>query len=507
MGPVEKFVSDLFSGATLPGVIVSVALIPLLVLARLKTQNDRIAKKLARAILAFALFLILAIVDSLLPHAGDHHGKVDGKLTPFEAAMMFVLAYAALKAFSSLFLDFFLSHRKKIEIPSIFRDIGMSVVFIVLVFVILGNAGVDVTQLFTTSAILTAVIGLALQDVLSNVIAGLAIQMEKPFEIGDWVTFQGRLGRVEQVSWRATRLITRDNERVVVPNNQINRDVLQNHTKPGPSMKRKIYVGVDYGVPPNRVRDVILAAVADLENVVKDPPPKVIADKFGDSSIEYLIEVWIDEFRRYHDVENAVRTAVWYNFKRARIEIPWPIRNVYMHEVKSEEEIFAGRVQARIKALNSIDFVKVLPDEEIHALANSARRLVFARGEAIIREGDEGESFFLMSEGKVEVRVGGAVVATLGPGNFFGEMSVMTGERRTATVVAATDCEMIMIGKEPFAELFQKQPDIAGRISDVIAKRQLELAGKRAELGAAGDDALRSHSSSLLNKIKKFFNF
>jgi CRP-like cAMP-binding protein len=252
---------------------------------------------------------------------------------------------------------------------------------------------------------------------------------------------------------------------------------------------------------------VILDAVRELPNVVKDPPPKVIADKFGDSSIEYLIEVWIENFRLYHDVENAVRTAVWYHFKRARIEIPWPIRNVYMHEVKSEEEIFAGRVQARIKALTSIDFVKVLPEDEVHKLALAARRLVFAKGETIIREGDEGESFFLMSEGAVEVRIGGATVATLGPGNFFGEMSVMTGERRAATVVAKTDCESIVIGKEPFGELFQKRPEFAERMSDVIAKRQLELAGKRAELDATSDDALRSHSSSLLNKIKKFFNF
>jgi small-conductance mechanosensitive channel/CRP-like cAMP-binding protein len=427
---------------------------------------------------------------------------------------LFVLVLGGIQLFVVALVDVFLGRYRRIETPVILRDIGMIVLYVVTVILVLGKAGVNLTSILTTSAVLTAIIGFALQETLSSIIAGLAIQVEKPFSVGEFVQFQDQIGQVLEINWRTTKILTAHRDVVVIPNNVITREPLINFSAPSSMHRRKIKIGLPFDVPPNRVKESIVTALRDVSGVRQDPTPQVLVVEYADSSILYRIYLYIDAFGDRENLEDRAMTRIWYQLQRDGIRIPFPIQDINVHTVGAEAEASrerAERVQRR-EALDRVPFLRPLSDVERDALASRVRTVSYGAGETIIRQGDEGDSFYTIAEGEVQVRVAHGepgtpdqAVATLVAGQFFGEMSLMTGERRSATIVALRDTRLWVIDRSAFQSLIAGNDALVTAIGEVLAERRRSLEARREQHRAMDASRLQEDQDTLIKKIRQFF--
>jgi CRP-like cAMP-binding protein len=376
---------------------------------------------------------------------------------------------------------------------------------IVIVFVgILYEAGFDPVSLVATGGVLTAVIGFALQSTIANAFAGVTLPLEGTLAIGDWVEVGGHVGRIREMQWRATTLVTKDGDTVIAPNNQLLTMPVTNFSRPTPAHRTQIRAGFHYRHPPNEVRSVLLEAVHGVPGVLGDPAPDCFPIDFGDSAVTYVLRFWIDDFLRLDPIAGEVRGRIWYGARRAGLEIPYPIRTV----VGARPEV--DDVTSRRAAVDRIDLFAPLDEECRERLTNTLREHHFAAGEDIIRQDAPGDSLFVIVHGSVEVRVGidgvHRRVASLGPGQFFGEMSLMTGERRQATCTAVTDTLCYVIDQTAFRCVLDTRPAVAEDISTILANRQVELDASREGLSAeARGRRARETRSKVLLAIRRAF--
>ena len=353
-------------------------------------------------------------------------------------------------------------------------------------------------QLAITSAVGAAVIGFAAQDTLGNAFAGLAIQIDRPFRVGHWVTVSSYEGLVTEITWRATKLRTKAGNLVVVPNNIVSKEAINNYSEPEAPTRISLDVGASYNTPPNETKAAILSAVNQATRVLASPPPDVVLADFGASALTYRVRFWINDYAHDERARDEVRTFIYYEFRRRSIEIPYPIQIEYpRQEITGEPPERRDRVASLIAAVPV--FAKL--DEDAHrALAVGAKSLQYAAGEAIVREGAAASSMFLVERGRVDIVLGsGQRVATTEAGGYFGEMSLLTGAARTATVTAVTDCALVEISADAFREYVQSHPDVLAHMAAAAASRQQELDAVRATASTVSKDP-----ASLLQKMREF---
>ncbi len=394
------------------------------------------------------------------------------------------------------------------QIPRILRDLMQGFAYLVAGFIVLTRAAVDVTKIFTASVLTTAVIGLALQETLGNLMAGLALQMERDFDLGDWIKIDDRLtGRIREIRWRVTSLVTKNGDLVLVPNGVVARAVLTNFSRPSTAHRQWLYLRMHFRHAPAQVREVVLEAVRGVTAIRSEPAPDCLLWEFKDDAVTYAVRYWIDDFQRDDSLDAEVRALIWYALHRAGMEIPFPSRNIHVTEMTEDrahrklDEDYARRVDA----LSRVDVFRALDAEKIDRLARRLRLAPFGPGEIILREGDPGDSLYVLRTGEVAVRVNvrghARDVASLKAGQFFGEMSLMTGEMRSATIVAKTDVECYIVSKDAFQEILEQKPELAATISDILSRRQ-EALGASAD--SSGPVAV-AQSQQLLSKIAAFF--
>ncbi|HEX6275410.1 MAG TPA: mechanosensitive ion channel family protein, partial [Polyangiaceae bacterium] len=343
--------------------------------------------------------------------------------------------------------------------PKILRDVVQVLLYFGVAMVALRAVGVEPSSLLTTSALLTAVLGLSMQETLGNLFAGLALQGQQSFAVGDWVRFADGpegAGEVVEINWRATHLLTNNQVKIIVPNGVIARAVLKNYSRPTGLIRHDIDVLAPYDVSPERVRRVILAAIPGSRGVLAEPIPTVIVQQFSDSGVTYQVRYFIEDYGERDPIEGGVRQRIYYAFRREGIDFPFPHRHVLApgleqvvghlapaNAVAKPPSTLDSRL-ARFEAFTGLD------QKAIAELGNESRLLVFSPGEAIIRQGEKGTELFGLERGEVEIVVklkGEEIVrvGTLGPGAIFGEAALLTGGARTATIVALTECELLAV--------------------------------------------------------------
>jgi small-conductance mechanosensitive channel/CRP-like cAMP-binding protein len=398
--------------------------------------------------------------------------------------------------------------------PRIFRDLTQAVVYVIVLLLTLRLVGVEPSSLLTTSALLTAVVGLALQDTLGNLVSGLALQMQRPFEVGDWIQFESearQIGQVTEVNWRATTVMTSDLVEVIVPNALLAKAPIRNFSRPSPVSRRSVSVQGPYAEAPARVHQVIAKALRDTPGVLAEPPCWVQTKQFADSGIEYTVWFYTDDFAGRERVDGRVRDRVWYALQRAKIEIPFPVRTTLVHHISEDMERRDRELELerRDKILRCVDFLDVLPPDTHRMLAAAAELRAYAAGEIIVKEGEASSELFIIDKGEVSVEVlrssRQVPVARLGPGKFFGEMGLMTGEVRSATVRAFDECTTIVVGHDAFHDTIAQVPGVVERMSELLAVRQAELESAMPERSPT-IVPMQERSKRLISQIKAFFN-
>lgn len=432
----------------------------------------------------------------------------------------FLAAFAWCAAFIRGLFVLFSSERLRRFVrpwPKIVRDIVQGVLYVGAALVSLRAVGVAPGSLLTTSALLTAVIGLSLQETLGNLFAGLALQTQETIAVGDWVRFgdgpEG-VGEIVEVNWRATHFVTVGRVQVVVPNSVLARSTVSNYSRPTTLAGVRTEVVLPYTVSPERVRALILPALHGLEGIAREPLPSVLVAAFNDYGIAYSVRYCITEYGRRDVIESAVRQRVFYALKRAGVEIPFPFHEVNL--VGPAASKLAGLGEQATPAgtdlasrLGRTEIFRGVDRPALARLGESAHVALYSPGEAIIRQGDTGSELYALERGQVELVVGneqGAPVRVevLDAGAVFGEAAFLTGGRRTATIVALSECEVLCVPRGAFHDLLEKNQALSERLTKVLADRMDLLSQALNKAAEAGLDEDR-RSDMLFERIRQFF--
>lgn len=402
------------------------------------------------------------------------------------------------------------------EPPRIIEDLSIVAVYVVYAFAQLRGAGVDLSSIVTTSAILTAVVAFAMQDTLGNVIGGLAIHIDNSVRVGDWVRVDEVSGRVRDIGWRSTTIETRNWETVVVPNSMMMKGrvaILGKRDGEPLQWRRSLAFMVDPGVPPARVIALVNDEMRDvpIANVARTPAPSTVVASFETGNLKYTLRYFLSELAEDDVTDSMVRVHLFASLQRAGIRIAEEQRTV--HSVARDEAhadvVRKREISRRLEMLRGVDLFSVLSEDEISEVAERLQYAPFARGDIITKQGSIAHWLYIVAFGEVEVRYepassGPQVLAILRAGQFFGEMALLTGDARSATVVAKTDVECYRLDRASFQGLLLARPEIAEGMSRVISSRRPELEKVR-EAFATQPAAVPAESADLLSRIQRFF--
>lgn len=424
------------------------------------------------------------------------------------AATFFLLASMG-RSLVLLLVDVFLERRTSRAAPRIFRDLSTTVVYLVVALVAMRSIGVEPGSILTTSALLTAVVGLALQDTLGNLVSGLALQMQRPFDVGDWIEVDAAYsGQVTEVTWRATSIMTLDRVEVILPNANLAKAAIRNYSRPSKVSRRKLALGISYAAAPSEVHEVLAAAAADVPGVLPDPPPRARTRAFGDSAINYEVLYFVDDFASAIDIDGAVADRVYHALARHGIDIPYPHQTVLFAPAEAPEKRRDADRERIASVLGALELMSPLPDDSRAVLVSRAARRRYGPGEAIVRKGEASREMFVIEHGTVAIEVprdGGGVaeVAQLRAGECFGEMGLLTGEARSATVRAKTLCDLVVIDHDAFHEVLAAHPEVVERMGGMLASRQAGLDAAAATEGQTAPAEERKRR--LISQIRSFF--
>jgi small-conductance mechanosensitive channel len=392
------------------------------------------------------------------------------------------------------------------EAFSLLKTVLSVVIYIVAFFVIFQSQYPDAQlgSLFTGSAILGIVVGLALQDTLGNLFAGIALQADQPFQVGDVVAITNRgSGVVESISWRGVKIRTFQNKILVISNSVLGREMIE--VAPRDNLNARIVAfNTVESASPARTAQVVREAIRTAENVSQKIRPVVRIRDFGADGLDWEVKYWLEDYKKYNDTDALVRQNIWYAFHREKIEFAFPVRLVQMVEKPAEPDL-VDAANAASEQISRVPIFAPLSDDETSRLARASTTRIYAPGEAIVRKGQEGNSMFVILRGAVMVQIVDAgvvkTVNNLGRNDFFGEMSLLTGQPRSATVVAERETEVLEIRKSAMKLIFQSNPDLVKSVVEIIEERK-ELLKAEASTETAAEDEKRK---GVVGSIRNFF--
>ena len=479
-------------------------------MTRPRNKNSLALFFIATAIVVLAIYVVfhfeLTFQTLLSTRMGEFGSKAETIVHVLQLVFVGILTYLVVRAFNVLIFDLVFRFRRGFEAPTLVRNIFSIIAFTALFFVIftVRFPGINLGALFTTSAIFGVILGLALQDTLGNFFAGISLQADRPFQVGDVITVgaQRHTGVVEEITWRAVKIRTFQNHVVLISNSTAAKEPIE--VCPRENLNARIvFFNTLYTDSPAKTIHVVREAVREADNVAQRITPIVRIRNLGDNGVDYEVKYWLDDYAKYNDTDALVRQRIWYAFRRAKLNFAYPTRTLLV-ERTPKPGIRDGLEGAIVERLSAVDIFAPLSSEETAMLAQAASSHVFAPGETVIRAGDPGSSMFVVHNGRVSVQVSEngrpRTVATLSDGAFFGEMALFTGEPRTASIVAIEETEVLEIGHAAMKRVFDNNPDLVESLSHIIAERRQALAATRELSGLEHDE-----SAGLLSAIKRFF--
>lgn len=486
--------------------LIAIVILVAVLLYRFKPE---VRRTLSNTVIFFVACLTGLIISGIV-----HHFGFSSAATALHEIFILAEGMAVIRLIG-LFVFRILLPLARLNPPSILEDMLVILAYIIWGMVRLRYAGVDLSGIVTTSAVITAVIAFSMQDTLGNILGGLALELDNSFEIGDWIKADDVVGKVVDIRWRSTWVETRNWETVVIPNSVLMKakfSVLGKRVGQAEQWRRWVWFNIDYNVPPVRVIEIVQKAVqeADIPLVAKLPAPNCVMMDFDKSAARYAVRYWLTDLAVDDPTDSAVRTHIYAALARAGIRLPVPEQNI--HVIKEGEKQNQARhsreTLRRIEALHQIELFQSFSESELQALAESLKFAPFAKGDVITKQGAVAHWLYILTKGETEVMLetpaGKRSLNAIQAPNFFGEMGLMCGTPRSATVIAKTDVECYQLDKKAFESIIHSRPSIAEEITQVLVARQAELNTMQDDLAEALRAKAQQHTE-ILSRIKRFF--
>jgi small-conductance mechanosensitive channel/CRP-like cAMP-binding protein len=414
----------------------------------------------------------------------------------------------AVRVVSFVLVEAILPRRFGVETPKILRSLGEACAFLLFVVVIAREVlEIQLYSLLATSGVLILILGMALQDTLVNLFAGVSMTIQKSFELNDWVTLGGVTGRVVDFNWRATTIESITNELVVIPNSKIARETIVNLS--AGKLGCEVRVPVPYEVPPNDARRVLEQTAHNIDGVLTHPVPVVQFVDYEPSWMVYYVHFFVRDYRTRLRAERVYRTHLWYRARRLGWKHPYNISHIISH-TEPEPVEKTPDVEPPLDHLQGVPILEPLEPGELEKLAGRSTIHRYGSGEYICHAGEAGDSMYVILAGDVQVLlkdgVNEPVVAELRRGDSFGEMSLLTGEPRSASVRAEKDVIVLRIDRADFARILMQNPTVAEHLSQVLAERSEGLDQTRSlALAREEEKARREKSAHFFRRITSLF--
>ena len=481
--------------------VVGAVLVVLLFGLHAASGDKDFRRDLRGAIRFLIAFLILRLAAWALPHeAPSSLVKLVG------VGWMLTFAFGVIRTCVSLALKA-VRLRSTVATPKILRDVIDFVLYGLAALPILQTQlNLDLGGLLATSAVLSVVIGLALQETLGNLFAGLSLQLERPYQVGDFIRIGEYTGRVMQIGWRATRIMTFRRESITLPNSKVAKEVVQNFSFAYEPVAIDIYLRLSLDTPPNQAKAAVLDVMKEVSTILQEPPPQCRTWAYDESAIRYQLRYWVADFGQADNTMEELYTRLWYRLRRENIEIPFPQRVVHARGELAAAAAARSEYSPETvgELLRAVDLFSVLSQAELEQLRRDLVARRFGKGERVIEEGEEGRTFYLVASGEVSVRTGrGHEVTRLKRGSYFGEMSLLTGEPRAATVIAVEDAVLLELDRPAFARMFVSQPGLARQLSALLAQRRTQLRAVAEAGGGTVDSA--PEAGRILGRLRQIF--
>lgn len=473
-------------------------------------------RRLSRSVALYCLYALLLALSGVGRRFGQ---ELLAQYLAFAAdliALFLVINLAALTIFDLVL------RKLRLGFPDILHDLTVGAAYAVALVWSMHRWGFDLTSIVATSAVVTAVIGLSLQSTLGNVIGGLALQVDDSIREGDWIELENKQqGQVKKVRWRHTVIETRDSDTLVVPNSQLLGQTIKvlGRREGRPTQHRMwVHFNVDHRFAPGEVLRTVQEALraAPIPGVSTNPPPDIVcldlAREHRDSFCYYAVRYHLLDLARDDPTSSLVRERIYAALQRAQIPLALPAQTVFVnHEDEKASRKREKLVESMRAALRGVDLFAQLSAEELDRLADSAKLAPFVRGEVVTRQGAKANWLYVLTRGEVEVMVANSDgvdrhVAVLTAPSFFGEMALVTGAPREATVIARVDSECLRVDKDDFHEVLARRPELAQEISEILAQRRVELTSARENLDAdSRSRRVQSERKRILEAIRDFF--
>lgn len=374
--------------------------------------------------------------------------------------------------------------------------------------VVLQTTGFKLASLAVLAGGLGVGIGFGLQDITKNFVSGLTLLLERKLKVGDFIEFDGLAGYVKEIAIRSTLIRTREGGDVVVPNSQLVGNRLLNWTYDNFTARIHLPVKVSYSSDPILVTEILLKSAYMESVVLHNPPPKVIFKGFGDSSLDFELRVWINRIDQEPDIRSSLNFIIEYNLRQQGIIIPFPQRSLWLQNPEALKQLFSQQEERQPTAktpqqelsvkpstplalrdlLRQVTYFQNFTDLELRQLIEIGYRKRVRESDLLFQEGDPGDTFYIILSGSVKVFVEklNKQLTILQAGQFFGELSLMLGIPRTATVQALEDTLLFAINNKGFEKLLQERPELAEVIVQELGKYQEELSARQQQLREMG---------------------
>lgn len=483
-------------------------------------KNSLKKKKLVKPILLLVVTIWLEIVLANYPTIGLERLFLnirDYLLIFVRTSMILSTAYLSTILINLFIWEKISNKNDGVPIPKLLTDGSKTVIyFIAVLFVISFAFKKPISGFITASGAVGIVIGFALRGIIADIFSGLVLNLDKTFQINDWIMFNARgletvIGCVVEVNWRSTRIQTNDNIIVILPNSLVAQNIVKNLSQPDEKSRFEMIFTLDFGVPYERAIRVLTAAVQSAEGVLEIPPPKIKASNISSTGVEYAIRYWLLPSKTSPiKGRNAIVQSVLHHLHQAGLSLAYNKQDIFYSPMPPRD---LDRNSDIHYLLRRIDLFKELKSDEVKFLSQNINEIFLPKGKEVVKKGETGSTMYILVEGLLHVflpneedgknvRVGEII-----PGNFFGEMSLLTGEERSATIYATTDSILFEIKKEIINVLIGKRPSLMEYISRVIAKRQTE--NKQIDSSSNQEEISKETEElahSLLSRMKGFFN-